>query len=328
MKRFDSMHHGRPQAFINLIVLIGVLLFAASNPALAEGVGFETVKIANGAESPLTVGIWYPLAPDSSNEIAAAHRLPLVLMSHGGGGSFNGHSDTAMALAHAGIVAAAVSHAGDTFDDQSKVLQPWRRPAQLRRLTDYMLNDWRWHGGLDGARVGAFGFSNGAFTVLVAIGGVPRFSQIGPYCQMHPDHDLCTLLRRANVQAPSGSDIPPGAWLTDTRIKAAVLAAPAFAFTFDSMGLTGVRVPIQLWRAESDQHQPAPFYEDQVRDKLPRSPEYHIVQRAGHYDFLPPCDAQTLRAAPDICTSLPNFDRRAFHEEFNVQVVRFFREKL
>jgi predicted dienelactone hydrolase len=145
---------------------------------------------------------------------------------------------------------------------------------------------------------------------------------------MHPDQDLCTTLKRANALSPSGSDIPAGAWLADPRIKAAVLAAPAFAFTFDPMGLSGVRVPIQLWRAESDRHQPAPFYEDQLRNDLPRLPEYHVVERAGHYDFLPPCDEKTLRAAPAICTSLPNFDRRAFHEEFNAQVVRFFREKL
>lgn len=64
------------------------------------------------------------------------------MLSHGGGGSYQSHYDTALALAHAGFVAAAVSHAGDTYDNQSKVLQLWRRPRQLRVLVSYMLHDW------------------------------------------------------------------------------------------------------------------------------------------------------------------------------------------
>jgi predicted dienelactone hydrolase len=95
----------------------------------------------------------------------------LVVLSHGGGGGYASHYDTALALAQAGFVAAAVSHAGDTYDDQSQVLRLWRRPAQLRRLVSYMLDEWPQHDRLDGARVGAFGFSNGGFTVLVAAGG-------------------------------------------------------------------------------------------------------------------------------------------------------------
>jgi predicted dienelactone hydrolase len=34
------------------------------------------------------------------------------------------------------------------------------------------------------------------------------------------------------------------------------------------------------------------------------------------------------RNRPDICTSLPGFDRAAFHEQFNAEVVRFFRTTL
>jgi predicted dienelactone hydrolase len=313
------------------IVLICFLLVASPHSVLAESldardVEFEKVEIPNGTEAPLRVGIWYPKAAASRS--AGGRGWPLILMSHGGGGSYDAHVDTALALARAGFVAAAVSHAGDTFDDQSKVLQLWRRPAQLRRLADYMLNDWPRHRTLDAARVGAFGFSNGGFTVLVAVGGVPRLSEIGSYCEIHPDHDLCAALSRAGVEAPSGADVPPGAWRADLRIKAAVIAAPAFGFAFDASGLSGVHVPIQIWRAESDRHQPDPFYEEEVRAALPRPPEYRVVDRAGHYDFLPPCSARMSRALPAICTSLPGFDRQAFHERFNAEVVRFFRANL
>jgi predicted dienelactone hydrolase len=61
---------------------------------------------------------------------------------------------------------------------------------------------------------------------------------------------------------------------------------------------------------------------------LPRAPDYHVVVNAGHYDFLPPCDARLSRIRPEICNSLPGFDRAAFHEQFNSEVVRSFQTML
>jgi predicted dienelactone hydrolase len=323
------------------MVMIVALFTLAAAPALAADVGFEEVKIANGDEPPLTAGIWYPTnahaTPQSLGNFTqavapgapvAGDHLPLVVISHGGGGWYDGHYDTALALAHAGFVAAAVSHAGDTFDDQSRVLELWRRPAQLHQLVDYMLDKWRGHERLDAGRVGAFGFSNGGFTVLVAAGGTPDLSEIAQYCEAHPDHDLCVVLKQAGVDPHASADVPAGAWVHDPRIKAVVIAAPAFGFTFGRAGLSGVSAPIQLWRAADDRHQPHPYYEEAVRADLPRPPEYHVVANAGHYDFLPPCDARLSRKAPEVCKSLPGFDRAAFHEQFNADVVRFFQATL
>ncbi len=326
---------------MRLMAMIATLFALVAAPAFAADVGFEEVKIANGAEPPLTAGIWYPTdAPATPHSLdnftqtvapgapIAGHRLPLVVMSHGGGGWYGGHYDTALALAHAGFVAAAISHAGDTSNDQSRVLQLWRRPAQLHRLVDYMLDEWRWHGRLDAARIGAFGFSNGGFTVLVAAGGIPDLAQIAPYCDAHPDHDLCEALKHAGVDPHFGVDVPAGPWVHDPRIKAVVTAAPAFGFAFGRAGLSSVRAPIQLWRAADDRHQPHPYYDEAVRADLPRTPEYHVVANAGHYDFLPPCDARLSRKTPDVCDSLPGFDRAAFHEKFNADVVKFFQATL
>ena len=326
---------------MRLMAVITVLFALVAAPAFAADVGFEEVKIANGAEPPLMAGIWYPTnatatphALGNFTQTVAADapvaglRLPLVVMSHGGAGWYGGHYDTALALAHAGFVVAAVNHAGDTFDDQSGVLQLWRRPVQLHRLVDYMLDEWRWHGQLDAARVGAFGFSNGGFTVLVAAGGTPDLSQIAPYCEAHPEHDLCAILKHAGVDLHFASDVPASVWVHDPRIKAAVIAAPAFGFTFGRAGLSDVHAPIQLWRAADDRHQPHPYYDEAVRTDLPRAPEYHVVANAGHYDFLPPCDAGLSRKRPEVCNSLPGFDRAAFHEQFNADVVRFFQATL
>ncbi|BAN27500.1 alpha/beta hydrolase family protein [Caballeronia insecticola] len=320
---------------------LAVALAIFTAPCLAADVGFEKIEIADGAEPPLTVGIWYPTDAPASEHASGNHTqtvaldapvvgdgLRLIVMSHGGGGSYDSHYDTALALAHAGFVAAAVSHAGDTYDDQTHVLEPWRRTAQLHRLADFMLNEWSGHAHLDETRIGAFGFSNGGFTVLVAAGATPDLSAIAPYCRAHAEHDLCQALQHAGVDPDRAAHAPAGAWVHDPRIKAAVIAAPAFGFAFGRAGLSDVRIPIQLWRAADDHHQPHPYYDEAVRMNLPRAPEYHVVAHAGHYDFLPPCDARLSRKMPALCTSQPGFDRSAFHDEFNAATVRFFQTEL
>jgi predicted dienelactone hydrolase len=310
--------------------------------AQGSKVGFAEVQIANGTDSPLSAGIWYPTdaLPGESklglftqtvaiDAPVTGRNLPLVVLSHGGGGSYQSHYDTALALAHAGFVAAAVSHAGDTFDDQSRVLELWRRPQQLRLLVSYMLHDWPHRDKLDASRIGAFGFSNGGFTMLVTAGGVPDLDRTGKFCQLHPDQDLCLALKHAKVDAYHLADAAPAdAWVSDSRVKAHVIAAPAFAFTFGKAALRDVHGPIQLWRAAEDRHQPTPYYEETLRHNLPRPPEYHIVPGAGHYDFLPPCSHALTAVVPLFCGDPSGFDRARFHAEFNAQIVRFFRANL
>jgi predicted dienelactone hydrolase len=324
-----------------LLCLLALPASTLAAPVPAAAVGFEQVEIPNGDEPPLIAGIWYPTdAPATPHALGnvtqnvalnapiAGRHLPLIVLSHGGAGWYGSHYDTALALARAGFVAAALSHAGDTFDDQSGVLQLWRRPAQLHRLVDYVLDNWRGHERIDATRVGAFGFSNGGFTVLVAAGGTPDLSTIAPFCEAHPEHDLCEALRHANVDLHFAANVTADAWVHDARIKALVIAAPSFGFTFGRAGLSGVRVPVQLWSAADDRHQPHPWYDEPVRDNLHRTPNYRLVDNAGHYDFLPPCDARLARMRPEICASLPGFDRAAFHERFNAEVVQSFKAML
>jgi hypothetical protein len=89
------------------------------DPAGRE-VGFEEITIPDLEEPSLNGGVWYP-----AGRHADGGRLPLIVFSHGGGGSYDGHAGTAFALARAGFVVAALNHAGDAHDDQSRVLDLW-----------------------------------------------------------------------------------------------------------------------------------------------------------------------------------------------------------
>ena len=309
--------------------------------AQAQAAGYEQLSIPDSGNPPLEIGIWYPsdapahkqvlfldkqdVAPDAP---VSGQGLPLIVMSHGQGGRFANAFDTAIALANAGFVAAALTHTGDNLHDQSRVLQIWDRSRQLHVLTDWMLHDWPAHAQIDPQRIGVFGFSAGGLTALVAAGGTPDLSRLGPHCAAHPAEFTCALITSNHGDATKLPVLPAGAWVHDPRIKAAVVAAPALGYTFGRDGLAGVHVPVQLWRAELDHILPQPFFAQAVRDDLPAPPEYHVVAGADHLDFLTPCDAEKTRIVAVICHSAPGFDRAAFKASFNADVVRFFKANL
>jgi len=312
-------------------------LVGLAAPALAATAGFTVVQAADPAGAPITVGVWYPAeAPAKSMQLGigdhtvaagaplVGDHLPLIVMSHGNGGFFGGHADTAQALAEAGFVVAALTHTGDNYADQSRATDMANRPRQLSVLIDYMLKASPMQAALDPDRVGAFGFSSGGFTVLVAAGGEPDMKALVPHCQAHPDFYDCKLTAK---HAPP-ADIATATWTHDARIKAVVSAGPAIGYSFSKTGLSGVTVPLQLWRAGDDEILPDPFYASNVRANLPRPPEYHVVEGAGHFDFLTPCNETGRTTAAAICGSAPGFDRAAFHRDFNAKVVGFFRAEL
>jgi predicted dienelactone hydrolase len=327
---------------MKLVALLATwLLMTFGAAAHAGDVGFEQLTIPDGDEKPLTIGVWYPTDATPSPQPlglytqtvaigapATGAGLPLVVMSHGAGSWYDQHYDTALALAHAGFVVAAVSHTGDNYQDHSQVLQIWKRPEQIHRLIDYMLADWSGHGQIDAGRVGVFGFSAGGFTALVAAGGTADLSLVRPHCVKVPTAFECGLVAKATPADAARPQPPRSAFVHDPRIKAAVVAAPALGFAFEREGLAGVRVPMQLWRAGDDHLLPNPDYAQAVRDALPRAPEYHVVPNADHFDFLAPCSALLAKVAPDICVERPGFDRVAFHAEFDADVVAFFEKTL
>jgi predicted dienelactone hydrolase len=317
------------------------LLLLVWAPMQAGAVGFQLVSVPDAHNPPIEMGIWYPSeAPAHAEKLfldtqtvakdgaVAGHALPLIVMSHGQGGRFSNEYDTAIALAQAGFVAAALTHTGDNLHDQSRVIMIQDRSRQLHVVTDWLLHGWAMHDRIDAGRIGVWGFSAGGFTALVASGGVPDMSLIAPHCASRPTEFTCALILRSHVDFVKLPPVPASAWVHDPRIRAAVIAAPALGFTFGRAGLSTIHIPVQLWRAGQDQILPQPFYAQAVKDSLPNPPEYHVVAGAGHLDFLPPCDAEKARIVPMICESAPGFDRAGFHSAFNKSVIDFFDRSL
>ena len=113
---------------------ISTLLLSPVLAAAPLAAGFETLQAADGTDKPLEVAVWYPteavaqqvdLGPFTLNiargGAVAGQRLPLIVISHGNGGATFSHHDTAVALAQAGFVVAAVAHTGDNHADRAEL---------------------------------------------------------------------------------------------------------------------------------------------------------------------------------------------------------------
>jgi len=247
-------------------------------------------------------------------------KLPLVIFSHGRGGTFVQNHDTVEALADAGFVVASINHPGDTFSDSSQrdTLSVWgSRPADIVRLLDFVLNTWKDRAVIDPAKVGFFGFSLGGATGFVLMGTKPDFARIAGFCK--ETTGACAQLHNGET--------PPDP-IQDARIRTAVIVDPAPG-VLTRENLAAVKLPFQFWRSQFG----GPGVGDgsgteRVAEGLPGKPEIHVVP-AGHFAFLAPCSAELAAAVPRICTDVPaGFDRAAFHREFNAAVVQFFREQL
>ncbi len=326
------------------LALIALICLPAG---LAEAAGLQRIAVPSGDGSPALEGaVWYPCAAQPETiefqhlELAGVpdcpvegEALPLIVMSHGARGWFAGHHDTAEALADAGYVVAAITH-----PDADR--QRWRtdRPAAVKRLIDHMLGVWPERGRLDGERIGFFGFSRGGYTGLVLIGGQPNFWRMFWHCLLNWGAEMCK--RPPDRKAQDGEDAAEGkedsakdsedeepAFVHDPRIKAAVIAAP-IGLVFSDDGLEAVNVPLQLWRAENDELLEYPHHAEAVYEALPDRTDYRVVPDAGHFAFLAPCRAAHNASALVICKDPPGFDRVAFHEELNAEVLAFFEKTL
>ncbi|WP_092950396.1 alpha/beta hydrolase family protein [Paracidovorax konjaci] len=315
--------------------LRALLLAAACLAAgLCQAAGFQFIRVPAGTDGPALRGaVWSPCAAPpgpiplgpitlqgTENCPVAGQRLPLILLSHGSGGSFLGHHDTAAALADAGFVVAAINHPGDHFQDlgrQGHLSAFATRPADLRRSLDYLLGGWPGRGVLDAGRVGVFGFSRGGYTALVAAGAVPDWTQARRLCAPGSAVPLCGELRRREWPQPP---------VRDPRVRAVVAADPLNLFGAE--GLKAVSVPLQLWASAHGGDGVEPADVAALRRALPVAVEWHRVAGAGHFAFLAPCPAAMAEAAPDLCRDAPGFDRVAFHADFNAQVAGFFQRAL
>ena len=329
-----------------LVFLLAAALLASVpwGPAQAEefAAGFVDLQLTDPVEGgSMPAVVFYPTRADAGTTqvgpftIAAvrgaspaAGAFPLIVHSHGTGGTHLGHHDTLTALARAGFVAAAVQHPRDNFLDTSGFatdLQLIGRPHHIVALIDGVLADGTVGPLVDKGRVGMAGFSAGGYTALLVAGAVPDFALREAYRKAVPNDPL---RRRADAAAAKGRRKPDLKFVADPRVKAIFVMAPALGYLFDRAGLAKVEVPVRLYRPSADEILAHPWNAERIAKSLPKPPEYQVVEGAGHYVFLPPCPVILALRLRDICKDPPGIDRAAFHDRLNADMVDFFRRTL
>jgi predicted dienelactone hydrolase len=312
-----------------------VALALSLSAPLTQAAGLRLIEVPADADGPALNGVmWYPCSeqPDTialgpyTLSVAkdcpiSGNKLPLVVVSHGRGGSFLNLYDVAEALAEAGYIVASINHPGDTTSDMSRSagLSPFvERPADIRRLVGHMVGASAAAPRIDPERVGFFGFSRGGYTGLVLIGANPDWAKASEFCQ-RSSLRVCEPICR--------KEFPAQPLTHDPRIRAAVVADPAGGLFFTAESLAAVKVPVQLWASEHGGDGVTQESVAAVNQNLPAKHDYHLVPNSGHFAFVI-CPPALAKAAPEICTDAPGFDRIAFHKQFNAEVVSFFQTEL
>lgn len=340
--------------------LLAFMLFvvpAVSCAETANGVGFRSISVRDPVNGGTMPGyVFYPSAQAEGvtwrgpYELAATADAsaipgakPLVVISHGHGGSALGHHDLATYLASHGFVVATLEHPKDNFHDSDgdgHAVVMAGRPIQVSATITYLLGDSIWEPLIDRDRIGVAGFSNGGYTSLLLVGAVPRFARFIEYCQNSPD-DQSICGGADQLKAESGSqgrtieqamakmqsDLTRWGSTKDPRVKGAFVMAP-LGLIFSQQGLERIKRPTLLYYAADDQVLRPLHNALHIAPLIPTLAAVKAVPKAGHYVFLAPCTPQLANEVPDLCGDPPGVDRVQVHAEINEAALAFFRKTL
>jgi predicted dienelactone hydrolase len=315
---------------------------AANAPPLHAGVS----HLAVADVVPFDTLVWYPteapeiawqagpmpVAASRDAPVAEGARFPVVLLSHGSGGSPLGHRDLATRLARDGFIVVAPTQIGDSSghtEGREAGRSLLDRPRQAQKALDSALADPRFADHADSARIGMVGFSAGGYTTLVLAGARPDFARVIAYCLDHgDDRGSCGDGGGNRDERSAARENEFAAWQPprEKRLKAIVLMDP-LAMPFDAASLAAVRVPTLLIRPASDDFLRAPANAAAVAARLPQPPQ-QITVPGSHFVFLDPCPAEMAARVPALCQDAPGVDRAAIHRQIEGEISDFLHRSL
>jgi len=251
----------------------------------------------------------YELSVAMNGPIAAG-AFPLIVVSHGSGGSPLSHRTLAAHLARNGFMVAMPEHPGNNRNNNDlvdTVDNLTNRPRHIRQVIDWAFKSDPFGLSVLPDTVAIVGQSMGGYTALAVAGGVPT-----SFPRESPDRQL----RQIEVEP-------------DARVKALVLLTPATPWFMAAGALRGVRIPILLWTAEKDTFTPE-FHADLVKAGVPDKAliEHRIAANAGHFSFLSPFPEAMTNPGFAPSQDPEGFDRVRFHQELNAGILEFLNRTL
>jgi predicted dienelactone hydrolase len=260
------------------------------------------VLIQYPTHEPSTTIAFGPFTMDVSPDAKIIEgQFPLVIISHGNGGSHLVYRTISTHLAKNGYIVAMLEHYGNNRNNNQ-----WEntnenlinRPRHVSLIIDELLSINRFGKSISVNNIAVIGHSMGGYTALVLAGGLPRTRE--------------------------GEKIEVS---SDPRVKAIVLLAPGTGWFMNS--LQNVTIPILMLIAEHDQITPrwnAEIVLNNVPDKAQVT--FREVENAGHFSFLSPFPAAMKNSNFLPSTDPEGFDREQFHKQIPAEILEFLNDKL
>jgi len=233
----------------------------------------------------------------------AKGKFPMVIISHGGGGSHLLYRIVAQHLAKNGYVVAMPEHHCNNRNDNSLEGQNINltfRTRHIRLVIDTLLSDPELMKYADSRRIFMIGHSMGGCTALAIAGAVPWSRN------------------REKIEVTH-----------DERVTALVLFAPAAAWFQHPDSFRSVNLPILVFSAEHDTL--TPYWQSELIKQKVKNPALvtvKTVKNAGHLSFLAPFPESMRNKNFPPSQDPDGFDREAFHETLKVEVLNFFQQTI
>jgi predicted dienelactone hydrolase len=359
-----------------VVLALACLAFSHFEAMPQEGAGSPPYKIGmtfrrfipktpynwRGAQThALTTVIWYPAEPSAREqaieisgldifELGAAARdakmpttpakFPLIVISHGTGGSGLSMAWLAEALAKQGYIAAAVNHPGNNGAEPYTVegfALRWERARDLSEVITGMVDDSEFGGHIDLNRIGAAGFSLGGYTMIEIACGVSDAQGFVHNCDTNRVDDI--PVNPAEYPALVGEfrkligEHPEvlqhsGESYRDSRVRSVFVMAPALGPAFPASGLKKISIPVEIVAGESDQNIPVDSSAKYFAAEIPSAQLHIFAGNVGHYVFLDSCTDAGRKNAPILCVDGKGADRYMVHRDTARMASEFFRSTL
>jgi len=312
----------------------------------------------------LVTTVWYPASADADEKpqrvgapdrppvfeagmaaqaapMAAAPpgRFPLLVMSHGTGGTALSLAWLGTALAARGYVVAAVNHPGNNaledYTVQGFTLW-WLRAQDLSRVSDALLADATFGPRIDAGRIGALGFSLGGYTVMEIAGAITSRTllqqvcagnQVPTMCKGPPEFPDLDVRAAELVQSdPTFLTALAGASQSyrDPRVRAVLAIAPALGPALTPPSLAAIAIPVALVAATDDAVVQADLNAKFIAANIPHAQLTLLPGGVGHYTFLDVCTPAGRDALAQLCVDAPGVDRAAVHDAVIALATGFF----
>lgn len=289
-------------------------------------------------KAPTRVAIWYPSTAQDTPSLYAnnpvfegveAHldapvspgRYPVILFSHGMGGTDRAQAWLGAALAERGAITVMVNHPNSTWGDfdMSEGVAHWTRAQDMSAALNAVLDISDFSNSLDMSRVMAAGFSYGGWTALSLGGATGNHSGFIEACTTNPEIEPCQVLLSDEVNVQG---IDPEIWnssYTDDRVTHVAAIDPGLVWGLEQSDVADL-LPKTLmigFGDERDRLLGTDFDQSGLASHL-GDRRIERLDPAYHFSAMPICtpSGEAILAEENddpVCTDPAGSDRAAIH---------------